>query len=214
MQEHADRLVACEHVRHELAGQRLGGEERHEDPRRLRRLRVGRNAHLAAFAHFLDHAEDAFLGRRSDAVTQLHALLAQQVIHRLELRRAVENDRFALAAIEVVQHLPVAQVAGDTDHAFARGQGFVEDFQAFDFAHQVNGALGRPDPGAGAFGQGLADVHQAAAHQAFALGRVHLREAFGQVDPHRVAGAVGGFPHDPANRRTYGLHGAPGQQGK
>lgn len=34
-----------------------------------------------------------------------------------------------------------------------------------DFADQVDGALRRPDPRAGAFGEGLADVHQAAAQQ-------------------------------------------------
>jgi hypothetical protein len=46
-----------------FAGQRLGGEERHEHPGGFGRLRVGRNAHLATTAHFLDDAENAFLGR-------------------------------------------------------------------------------------------------------------------------------------------------------
>ena len=35
--------------------------------------------------------------------------------------------------------------------------------QGFVPAHQIDGTLGRPDPGAGAFGQGLADVLQALA---------------------------------------------------
>ena len=214
MQEYANGLVAREHVRHEFTGERLGGKKRYEDPGGLSRLRVGRNAHLAAFAHFLDHAENAFLGGSRHAVAQLHALLAQQFVHSLELGRAIENDRFALAAIEVVQHFPVAQVAGDAHHAFARSQGLVQHFQALDFADQVDGALRRPDPRAGAFGEGLADVHQAAAHQALALCRVHVREAFGEVDPHRIAGTVGGFPHDPADPCADGLYSAPGQQGK
>ena len=113
MQEHTHRLVTRKHVRHELAGKRLGGKKRYEDPGGLSRLRVGRNTHLAAFAHFLDHTENAFLGGSRHAVAQLHALLAQQLVHGLELGRAIENDRFALAAVEVVQHFPVAQVAGD-----------------------------------------------------------------------------------------------------
>ncbi|MCY1245089.1 hypothetical protein D9M72_582060 [compost metagenome] len=61
----------------------------------------------------------------------------------------------------MVEHFPVAQVAGDADHAFAGGEGVLQNVEAFDLAHQVDGALGRPDPGAGAFGQGLADVFKA-----------------------------------------------------
>ncbi|MNE97703.1 hypothetical protein D3C81_1964940 [compost metagenome] len=62
MQEHPHRLAASEHVGYELAGQCLGGEEGHEDPGRLRRLRIGWNTYLAAFTHFLDDTQDPFLG--------------------------------------------------------------------------------------------------------------------------------------------------------
>ncbi len=87
----------------------------------------------------------------------------------------------------------------------------MQHLQAFDFTYQVDGALGGPDPGAGAFSQGLADIHEALADQALTCDRVHVREALGEVDPYRVAGTVGGFPHDPANRRADRLNRAPGQ---
>ena len=126
MQEHADRFAAREHVRYELAGQGLSGEERHENPGGFGRFRVSGNAHCTTFAHFLDDTEDAFLGGSGDLVAQLHSLLLQQLVHRLQFWRTVENDRFALAAIEVVEHFPVAQVAGDADHAFAGGKGIFQ----------------------------------------------------------------------------------------
>src|SRR3989338_6423721 len=124
-----------EHAGNKLAGQRLGAEEGHEYPGRQARLRISRNAHRTAFAHFLDHAEDAFLGRRRNAVTQLHTLLAQQIIDRFELGRAVEDDRFTLRAVEVVKHFPVTQVAGDADYALAAGQSLLEHIQTLDFTH-------------------------------------------------------------------------------
>ena len=68
-------------------------------PGRQARLRVGGNTHCTAFAHFLNHAEDAFLGRWRNTVTQLHTLLAQQLINSLQLWRTVEDDRFALRAV-------------------------------------------------------------------------------------------------------------------
>ena len=105
-------------------------------------------------------------------------------------------------------------VVGITSHAFARSQGLVQHFQALDFADQVDGALRRPDPRAGAFGQRLADVFQTLPDQTLTFGRIHLWKTLGEVDPHHVAGTVGGFPHDPADRRTHGLHGPPWQQGK
>ena len=144
----------------------------------------------------------------------LHALLAQQVIHRLQLRRAVEDDRFALVAVEVVQHFPVAQVAGDADHAFTRGQGLLQHFQAMHFLDQLQRALRRPDPGTGTFDKGFTDIPQRLAHQLLTGNRVHLREAFGQVDPYHVARTVGDFPHQPANTGADTLHSAPGQLGK
>ncbi len=214
MQEYTHRLATRQHVRHELAGQRLGTQKRHEDPRGFGRFRIGRDTDGAALAHFLDHTEDALLGRGRNAIAQLHALLAQQFVHGLELGRTVENDRFALAAIEVIEHFPVAQVAGDAHHALARGECVLEDFQAFDFAHQRNRPLGRPDPGAGAFGQGFADIHQALPDQTLASHRIELGETLGQVDAHNLPGTVGQFPHQPTNRRTYRLHGPPRQQGK
>jgi hypothetical protein len=54
----------------------------------------------------------------------------------------------------------------------------------------------------------------ALAHQLLTFGRVHLREALGQVDPHHVARTVGDFPHQPANAGADALHRAPGQLGK
>ncbi|MNY32478.1 hypothetical protein D3C86_1666970 [compost metagenome] len=83
----------------------------------------------------------------------------------------------------MVQHFPIAEVAGDSHHAFAGGQRLLEHIQAFDFTNQIEGTLGRPDPGAGAFGQGLADILQGCPDQAFARRGVHFREALGQVDP-------------------------------
>ncbi len=135
MQEHADGLAASQHVRYELAGQRLGAAKGHEDTRRFSWLRIGRNAHRTAFAHFLDDAENAFLGRCCHPVAQLHALFAQQVIHRFQLGRTVKDDRLALAAIEVIEHFPVAQVTGNPDYALARRQRFLEHLKPFDFTH-------------------------------------------------------------------------------
>ncbi|MNM90612.1 hypothetical protein D3C81_1028790 [compost metagenome] len=214
MQEHPNRLAACEHVGHELAGQRLGGKERHEDARRLGWLRVCRNTHLTPFAHFLDDAQDAFLGGSRHAVTQLHTLFTQQIIDRLKLGRTVENNRFALVAIEVIKHFPVAQVAGDANHTLTRGQRRLQHFQAFNFANQINRALSGPDPGAGAFGKGFADVLQGLTDQFLACHRIHLRKTLGQVDTHHLARTVRQLPHQPANGRSDSLHRTPRKLGK
>ncbi|MNS81883.1 hypothetical protein D3C72_1156090 [compost metagenome] len=114
----------------------------------------------------------------------------------------------------MVQHFPVAQVAGDADHALARGQGLLQHFQAVHFLDQLQRALRRPDPRTGTFDEGFTDILQRAANQLLALGRVHLREALGQVDAHDIARAVGDLPHQPADTGADALHSAPGQLGK
>src|SRR5690606_34553894 len=81
--------AALEQAGHELAGQRLDSEERHEQTAFQRRLRIGGDADGTAATHFADDADDAFAGRGRHLVAQLGTLALQQLVHRLLLRRAV-----------------------------------------------------------------------------------------------------------------------------
>ena len=82
-----------------------------------------RQTHGAALAHFLDDAEDAFLGRGCDAVAHLHALLLQQLVDRLELGRAIENDRFAPVSYTHLGDIEAARQAWQQGIAAAQAKG-------------------------------------------------------------------------------------------
>src|SRR5690606_10305415 len=107
------------HAVHELAGQRPGTQEGHEQPAVAAGFRVCGNARLATGTHLLDDAENALLGGWRYAVAHLGALRGKQLIQGLYLGRPVEDDRPAVGAVEVIEHLPVAQVAGDAHYALA-----------------------------------------------------------------------------------------------
>src|SRR5690606_1085228 len=115
-----------------------------------------------AATHFADDADDAFAGRGRHLVAQLGTLALQQLVHRLLLGWTVENDRRAFEAVPVVEHFPVAQVAGDADQALAFAQRLLD---------QRDGLLRTPHPGAGAFREAAADIDQGLADQLLPLGR-------------------------------------------
>src|SRR5690606_9901969 len=119
VQEHAIGRTTLEQARYEFAGQCRGAEEGHEYPALHRRLRIGRYAHRTAAAHLPHDADDAVTGGGGHLVAQLGALFLQQFIHCLQFRRPIEDDRRTLLAVPVVEHFPVAQVAGDAHHALA-----------------------------------------------------------------------------------------------
>lgn len=111
----------------------------------------------------------------------------------------------------MVEYFPVSQVTGNADQAIAGSQRFLQHLHAFDLADVSQRLFRRPDPGAGTFGEGPANIHQALSDQLFQFGFRQLGEALGQVDPHYLAGSIRQFPHQPAYAGPDALHGTPGQ---